>query len=80
MDQEKRDELLIRIDERVHQLTKCQLQLSNKANSDIGFTRCQVHRNEVSTMVNSFKNLKKLLWGSIATFLLAIGIDFFMRK
>ncbi len=57
MDQIERDELLIRLDERVDNIREDQKDLHKKLEGD-GFARCQVHDNQLKKIESTVK------WGS----------------
>ena len=62
----QRDELLIRIDERVDKLRGDM----REAKSTEGFARCQVHATQVENIQNSFKWSKRLVVGAILSLII----------
>ena len=62
----QRDELLIRIDERVSKLRDDM----RTAKGDTGFARCQVHSTEMNTIKNWFKWSKRLVVGAILSLII----------
>jgi hypothetical protein len=79
MNQEERDELLIRIDERVKKIRLDQRTLTEEANSKEGFARCQVHKADTENMNRSLSRLRRSIWGMAIAISSAIGIDYFTR-
>ncbi len=67
---EKRDELLIRMDERVEQMSRHM----KVATSSEGFARCQVHRTEVEGLKKDFTRYRRIVYGILTTVLSAIGL------
>ena len=57
----QRDELLVRIDERVNELRDDM----KTAKIETGFARCQVHATQVENIQNSLKWSKRLVVGAI---------------
>ena len=60
---DQRDELLIRIDERVEKLRGDM----KEAKSADGFARCQVHQSEMDNIKNSLKWSKRTVVGGVLT-------------
>ena len=58
---DQRDELLIRIDERVSKLRDDMKQ----AKSETGFARCQVHTSEMNTIKSSLKWSRRTVIGGV---------------
>ena len=68
-----RDELLIRVDERVKKLRDDM----KEAKSITGFARCQVHKTEVDGVKNSLKWSRRLIAGGLFTVVVKTVYDFF---
>ncbi|NIP55189.1 MAG: hypothetical protein GWN00_34175 [Aliifodinibius sp.] len=66
----ERDELLIRMDERVGQMNRHM----KVATSEKGFARCQVHRTEVEGLKKDFTRYRRIVYGILTTILSAIGL------
>ena len=65
----ERDELLIRLDERMHATHEVVHELKTSMKSDDGFARCQVHKEKVATIEKSVKVAKRLTWAAVLALL-----------
>lgn len=73
MDDRERDELLIRIDERL----KTVHDHMETATSPEGFARCQVHTEQIKSLDGNMKWYKRGVFAVLITVLTKIGIDLF---
>jgi len=71
----ERDELLIRMDERVEQMNRHM----KVATSSEGFARCQVHKTEVQNLKNSFTRYRRIVYGILTTILSALGLKMLLN-
>jgi hypothetical protein len=76
LSERERDELLIRLDDRVERIRKDQENLKAAMESDEGFTRCQLHAQKVSDIEQSLKRTKR---GALAA-IISIAIKFVFDK
>ncbi len=67
---DKRDELLIRMDERIEKINTHM----KVATSKEGFARCQVHRTEVEGLKKDFTRYRRIVYSILATILSAVGL------
>ena len=61
----ERDELLIRLDERIDRMRKDQKDLKTAMESDEGFARCQLHQQKVISVEDSIKWTKRSAFGAL---------------
>jgi hypothetical protein len=72
---EKRDELLIRLDERLIRVRNDQKELKIAMNSPEGFTRCQLHNKDVKTI----KWQQRTVFAAFLGIIGKLGFDFLIK-
>jgi hypothetical protein len=63
--EKKRDELLIRLDERVDKIRSDQKELKKAMESDKGFTRCQIHAQDIQEIQDKLKWYQRTAIGAV---------------
>jgi hypothetical protein len=65
LSEQKRDELLIRLDERMKKNRNDVKDLKAAMESDEGFNRCQLHSQKMAGIENSVKRTKRSAWTAV---------------
>lgn len=68
MNAEQRDELLIRLDERVHKIREDQKAFNEKAEGSEGWGRCQVHEADLKDLKSTVKWTRRTVIGAAVAF------------
>ena len=75
MSDKERDELLIRLDERLSKVKEDMGTLKSNMSSDEGFTRCQLHAQRVNGIENSIATVKRIAWAAVIGLVVKVGWD-----
>ena len=79
MKQDERD-MLIRIDQRMNDFTGIAEKFMDKAESEEGFARCQVHKADMANIEKGMGRMRKGMWGIASALLsgvIAITVSLF---
>lgn len=79
MTPEKRDELLIRLDERTRRIREDQKTMQTTLEGDTGFGRCQVHTKQIASLLSSRSWFRRTVVGGGLLFLAKLGFDLTIR-
>ena len=71
----ERDELLIRLDERIQKVREDMVTLKGAMSSDDGFTRCQLHGQKMNDIEQSLKWTKRGVWAAVLSVAIKFGFD-----
>lgn len=77
MDTQERDELLIRLDERVGKIREDQKKFAATAEGQEGWGRCQVHSNDITDIKSSITWTRRGLIGAVIAVISKFIYNFF---